>query len=193
MENIIPKRFKESGEVKTRFLKENLPRFLEAIKLVSQAFERGNKLLLLGNGGSAADAQHIAAEFVNRFIIDRPPLPAIALTTDTSILTSVSNDSAFQEIFARQIKALGKEGDVVIGLSTSGNSPNVIRALEVAKEMGIKTVALTGNDGGMLAKLADIPLVVSSSSTPRIQETHILVGHILCEMVEHQLFFKVTP
>jgi D-sedoheptulose 7-phosphate isomerase len=193
MENIIPKRFKESGEVKTRFLKENLPRFLEAIKLVSHAFERGNKLLLLGNGGSAADAQHIAAEFVNRFIIDRPPLPAIALTTDTSILTSVANDSAFQEIFARQIKALGKEGDVVIGLSTSGNSPNVIRALEVAKEMGIKTVALTGNDGGMLARLADIPLVVSSSSTPRIQETHILVGHILCEMVEHQLFFKVTP
>jgi D-sedoheptulose 7-phosphate isomerase len=193
MENIIPKRFKESGEVKTRFLKENLPRFLEAIKLVSQAFERGNKLLLLGNGGSAADAQHIAAEFVNRFIIDRPPLPAIALTTDTSILTSVANDSAFQDIFARQIKALGKEGDVVIGLSTSGNSPNVIRALEVAKEMGIKTVALTGNDGGMLARLADIPLVVSSSSTPRIQETHILVGHILCEMVEHQLFFKVTP
>jgi len=193
MENIIPKRFKESGEVKTRFLKENLPRFLDAIKLVSQAFERGNKLLLLGNGGSAADAQHIAAEFVNRFIIDRPPLPAIALTTDTSILTSVANDSAFQDIFARQIKALGKEGDVVIGLSTSGNSPNVIRALEVAKEMGIKTVALTGNDGGMLARLADIPLVVSSSSTPRIQETHILVGHILCEMVEHQLFFKVTP
>jgi len=193
MENIIPKRFKESGEVKTRFLKENLPRFLDAIKLVSQAFERGNKLLLLGNGGSAADAQHIAAEFVNRFIIDRPPLPAIALTTDTSILTSVANDSAFQDIFARQIKALGKEGDVVIGLSTSGNSPNVIRALEVAKEMGIKTVALTGNDGGMLARLADIPLVVSSSSTPRIQETHILVGHILCEMVEHQLFFKVNP
>jgi D-sedoheptulose 7-phosphate isomerase len=193
MENIIPKRFKESGEVKTRFLKENLPRFLDAIKLVSQAFERGNKLLLFGNGGSAADAQHIAAEFVNRYIIDRPPLPAIALTTDSSILTSISNDSAFQDIFARQIKALGKEGDVVIGLSTSGNSPNVVKAFEVAKEMGIKTVALTGNDGGMLVKIADVPLVVSSSSTPRIQETHILVGHILCEMVEHQLFFKVAP
>jgi len=193
MENIIPKRFKESGEVRARFLKENLPRFIEAIKLVSQAFERGNKLLLFGNGGSAADAQHIAAEFVNRYIIDRPPLPAIALTTDTSILTSVSNDLAFQEIFARQVKALGKEGDVVIGLSTSGNSPNVIKAFEVAKEMGMKTVALTGNDGGMLVKIADVPLIVSSSSTPRIQETHILVGHILCEMVEHQLFFKVTP
>ena len=193
MENIIPKRFKESGEVRARFLKENLPRLIETIKIVSLAFERGNKLLIFGNGGSAADAQHIAAEFVNRYIIDRPPLPAIALTTDTSILTSISNDAAFQEVFAKQVKALGKEGDVAIGISTSGKSPNVIKAVEVAKEMGMKTIALTGNDGGMLAKIADIPLVVSSSSTPRIQEAHILVGHILCEMVEHQLFFKMTP
>ena len=193
MENIIQKRFKESAEVKSRFLKEGLPGFLEAIKLVSQAFERGNKLLLFGNGGSAADAQHIAAEFVNRYLIDRPPLPALALTTDTSILTSVSNDMAFQEVFAKQIKALGKEGDVAMGISTSGNSSNVVKALEVAKEMGIKTVGLTGKDGGMIAKIADITLVVSSSSTPRIQETHILIGHILCEMVEHQLFFKVNP
>jgi D-sedoheptulose 7-phosphate isomerase len=193
MENIIQKRFKECGEVRARFLKENLPKFLETINLISQAFERGNKLLLFGNGGSAADAQHIAAEFVNRYIIDRPPLPAIALTTDTSILTSVSNDLAFQEIFAKQVKALGKDGDVAIGLSTSGNSSNVIKAFEVAKEMGIKTVALAGNDGGMLAKIADIAMIVPSSSTPRIQETHILVAHILCEMVEHQLFFKVTP
>jgi D-sedoheptulose 7-phosphate isomerase len=193
MENIIQKRFKECGEVRARFLKENLPKFLESINLISQAFERGNKLLLFGNGGSAADAQHIAAEFVNRYIIDRPPLPAIALTTDTSILTSVSNDLAFQEIFAKQVKALGKDGDVAIGLSTSGNSPNVIKAFEVAREMGIKTVALVGNEGGMLAKIADIAMIVPSSSTPRIQETHILVAHILCEMVEHQLFFKVTP
>ncbi len=193
MENIIQKRFKECGEVRARFLKENLPKFLETINLISQAFERGNKLFLFGNGGSAADAQHIAAEFVNRYIIDRPPLPAIALTTDTSILTSVSNDLAFQEIFAKQVKALGKDGDVAIGLSTSGNSSNVIKAFEVAREMGIKTVALAGNDGGMLAKIADIAMIVPSSSTPRIQETHILVAHILCEMVEHQLFFKVTP
>ncbi|OGP63415.1 MAG: phosphoheptose isomerase [Deltaproteobacteria bacterium RBG_13_53_10] len=189
----MQKRFKECGEVRARFLKENLPKFLETINLISQAFERGNKLLLFGNGGSAADAQHVAAEFVNRYIIDRPPLPAIALTTDTSILTSVSNDLAFQEIFAKQVKALGKDGDVAIGLSTSGNSSNVIKAFEVAREMGIKTVALAGNDGGMLAKIADIAMIVSSSSTPRIQETHILVAHILCEMVEHQLFFKVTP
>ena len=191
MENIIQKRFKECGEVRSRFLRENLPRLLEAIHVFSQAFERGNKLLLFGNGGSAADAQHIAAEFVNRFIIERPPLPAIALTTDTSSLTSVSNDLSFQDVFAKQVKALGKEGDVAVGISTSGNSANVIKAFEVAREMGMKTIALTGNDGGLLAKLADVPLVVSSSSTPRIQETHVLIGHILCEMVEHQLFFKV--
>jgi D-sedoheptulose 7-phosphate isomerase len=193
MENIISKRFKESGEVKARFLKENLPRMLEVIKLVSQSFEAGNKLLLFGNGGSAADAQHIAAEFVNRYIIDRPPLPAIALTTDTSILTSVSNDFSFNDIFSKQIKALGKEGDVAVGISTSGNSQNMVKAFEVAKEMGIKTIALTGNDGGAMAKIADVSLVVPSGSTPRIQETHILIGHILCEMVEHQLFLKVLP
>jgi len=193
MENIITKRFKESGEVKARFLKDNLSKMLEVIKLVSQSFEGGSKLLLFGNGGSAADAQHIAAEFVNRYIIERPPLPAIALTTDTSILTSVSNDSSFNEIFSKQIKALGKEGDVAVGISTSGNSQNMVKAFEVAKEMGIKTVALTGNDGGTMAKIADVSLVVPSGSTPRIQETHILIGHILCEMVEHQLFLKVIP
>jgi D-sedoheptulose 7-phosphate isomerase len=190
MENIILKRFKESTDVKTRFLKENLPRLIDGIKLISHAFEAGNKLFFFGNGGSAADAQHLAAEFVNRYIMDRPPLPAIALTTDTSILTSVSNDMAFNQIFAKQLRALGKEGDVAIGISTSGNSSNVIKAFEVAKEMGMKTVALTGNDGGMLAKIADISLTVPSTSTPRIQETHILIGHILCEMAEHYLFLK---
>ena len=192
MDKLIQKRFKESSEVKARFLRENLSKLLDVIKLVSQAFEAGNKLFFFGNGGSAADAQHIVAEFVNRYIMDRPPLPAIALTTDTSILTSVSNDMAFIDIFSRQIKALGKEGDVAVGISTSGNSANVVKAFEVAKEMGMKTVALSGNDGGILAKLADIALIVSSTSTPRIQETHILVGHLLCEMVEHQLFFKVN-
>jgi D-sedoheptulose 7-phosphate isomerase len=193
MENLIQKRFKESSEVKTRFLKENLPKLIDLIKLVASTFEAGNKVFFFGNGGSAADAQHLAAEFVNRYVMDRPPLPAIALTTDTSILTSVSNDLSFSEIFSKQIRALGREGDVAIGISTSGNSANVTKAFEVAKEMGIKTVALTGNDGGVLAKIADISLVVSSTSTPRIQEAHILIGHILCEMVEHQLFFKVNP
>lgn len=193
MENIILKRFKESSEVKTRFLKENLPNLLEVIKLVSHAFEGGNKLFFFGNGGSAADAQHMAAEFVNRYIMNRPPLPAIALTTDTSILTSVSNDFAFSEIFAKQLRALGKERDVAIGITTTGNSPNIIKAFEVGKEMGMKTVAFTGNDGGAVRKIADFSLVVPSTSTPRIQEAHILIGHILCEMVEHSLFFKVNP
>src|SRR4030043_1519034 len=150
MENLIQKRFKESSEVKTRFLKKNLPKLIDLIKLVASTFEAGNKIFFFGNGGSAADAQHLAAEFVNRYVMDRPPLPAIALTTDTSILTSVSNDAGFVDIFAKQIKALGREGDVGIALSTSGNSPNVIRAVEVAKETGIKTIALTGNDGGAL-------------------------------------------
>ena len=192
MENLIQKRFKESSEVMGRFLKENLPKLVDLIKLIASAFEAGNKIFFFGNGGSAADAQHLAAEFVNRYVIDRPPLPAIALTTDTSILTSISNDFSFNEIFSKQIRALGREGDVAIGISTSGNSANVTKALEAAKEMRIKTVALTGNDGGVLAKIADISLVVSSTSTPRIQEAHILIGHILCEMVEHQLFFKAS-
>jgi D-sedoheptulose 7-phosphate isomerase len=190
MENIIQKRFKESAEVKNRFLKENLSRLLDVVKLISHCFEAGNKLFFFGNGGSAADAQHLAAEFVNRYIMDRPPLPAIALTTDTSILTSVSNDFSFSEVFAKQLKALGKEGDVAVGISTSGTSPNIIKALEVAKEMGMKTIALTGNDGGSLVKIADVSLVVPSSSTPRIQEVHILIGHILCELVEHYLFLN---
>src|SRR4030065_154296 len=141
MEKIILKRFKESSEVKTRFLKENLPKLIDLIKLVASTFEAGNKVFFFGNGGSAADAQHLAAEFVNRYVMDRPPLPAIALTTDTSILTSVSNDLAFNEIFAKQLRALGKEGDVAIGITTSGNSPNIIKAFEVAKEMGMMPMA----------------------------------------------------
>lgn len=190
MENIIQKRFKESAEVKNRFLKENLSRLLDVVKLISHCFEAGNKLFFFGNGGSAADAQHLAAEFVNRYIMDRPPLPAIALTTDTSILTSISNDFSFSEVFAKQLKALGKEGDVAVGISTSGTSPNIIKAFEVAKEMGMKTIALTGNDGGSLVKIADVSLIVPSSSTPRIQEVHILIGHVLCELVEHYLFLN---
>ncbi|OGP79159.1 MAG: phosphoheptose isomerase [Deltaproteobacteria bacterium RBG_16_49_23] len=190
MESIIQKRFKESAEVKNRFLKENLSRLLDVVKLISRCFEAGNKLFFFGNGGSAADAQHLAAEFVNRYIMDRPPLPAIALTTDASILTSVSNDFSFSEVFSKQLKALGKEGDIAVGISASGTSPNIIKAFEVAKEMGIKTIALTGNDGGSLVKVADFSLIVPSSSTPRIQEAHILIGHILCELVEHYLFLN---
>jgi D-sedoheptulose 7-phosphate isomerase len=156
--------------------------------MVVEAFKAGNKILLFGNGGSAADAQHIAAEFVNRFLLERPPLPAIALTTDTSILTSISNDYGYAESFAKQVKALGKEGDVAIGISTSGAAANVMKAIKTAKEMGLKTVGLAGRDGGELAKIVDIALVVDSQIVPRIQEVHITIGHVLCEMVDRMLF-----
>jgi len=160
--------------------------------MVVEAFKAGNKVLLFGNGGSAADAQHIAAEFVNRYQIERPPLPAIALTTDTSILTSISNDYGYIDSFSKQVKALGREGDVAIGISTSGTAANVIKAIKAAKEMGLKTISLTGGDGGDLAKLTDIALVVDSPITPRIQEVHITIGHVLCEMVDRMLFQKPT-
>lgn len=191
MEEIILKRFEETDKIKTRFIQENLLQFLTVIKLIANALENGNKILLFGNGGSAAEAQHIAAEFVNRFVMNRPPLPAIALSTDSSILTSIGNDESFSEIFSKQVLALGKEGDIAIGISTSGNSANVIRATEVAKNMGIETVAFTGNDGGDLAKVADYSLIVPSNRTPCIQEVHMAAGHILCEMVEAQIF-KIT-
>jgi D-sedoheptulose 7-phosphate isomerase len=188
MEEVIHKRFEETEKVKKQFLQENHPQLIAIIKLIADAIENGSKLLLFGNGGSAAEAQHLAAEFVNRFLMNRPPLPAIALNTDSSILTSIGNDYSFSEVFSKQIVALGKEGDIAIGISTSGNSANVIRAIEVAKEMGIETIALTGNDGGDLAKVANHSLIVPSSSTPCIQEVHMAVGHILCEMVEAEIF-----
>ncbi|UCD72380.1 MAG: D-sedoheptulose 7-phosphate isomerase [Syntrophobacterales bacterium] len=188
MEEVLHKRFEETEKVKKRFLQENHPQLIDIIKLIADALENGSKLLLFGNGGSAAEAQHLAAEFVNRFSMDRPPLPAIALSTDSSILTSIGNDYSFSEVFSKQIVALGKEGDIAIGISTSGNSANVIRAIEVAKEMSIETIALTGNDGGDLVKVATYSLIVPSSSTPCIQEVHMAVGHILCEMVEAQIF-----
>lgn len=188
MKDEIMRLIRESADLKLRFGKQNADVLLQVVKLIVAAFKAGNKVLLFGNGGSAADAQHIAAEFVNRFLIERPPLPAIALTTDTSVLTSISNDYGFSEVFAKQIKALGKEGDVAIGISTSGTSVNVLKGIKVAKEMGLKTVALVGGEGGELAKLADLALVVDSTSTPRIQEVHITIGHIICEIVDLLLF-----
>lgn len=180
--------FRESADLKLRFIRQNADLLTQVVKVIVQAFKNGNKVLLFGNGGSAADAQHIAAEFVNRFLIERPPLPAIALTTDTSILTSISNDYGYVDSFSKQVKALGKEGDVAVGISTSGLAANVIKAIKVAKEMGLKTVALTGMDGGELAKVADMAIIVDSSLTPRIQEVHTTVGHVLCEMVDRMLF-----
>jgi D-sedoheptulose 7-phosphate isomerase len=192
MKDEIMQTFRESADLKIRFIRQNAEVLGQAVGMVVEAFKAGNKVLLFGNGGSAADAQHIAAEFVNRYQIERPPLPAIALTTDTSILTSISNDYGYIDSFSKQVKALGREGDVAIGISTSGTAANVIKAIKAAKEMGLKTISLTGGDGGDLAKLTDIALVVDSPITPRIQEVHITIGHVLCEMVDRMLFQKPT-
>lgn len=163
-------------------------RIIAAAQTIAEAFSNSGRLLIFGNGGSAADAQHLAAEFVNRFLIERPPLPAVALTTDTSILTSVANDYSFNEVFAKQVKALGRPGDVALGLSTSGNSPNVIAGLAAARAMGLKTIAMTGAGGGQLQTAVDILLEVRSTDTPRIQEVHITLGHIICQLVDYILF-----
>lgn len=189
MKDLITKAFKESIRVKEAFLQENLDALIAVIDVVARAFQQGNKLLLFGNGGSAADAQHIAAEFVNRFRRERPPLPAIALTTDTSAITSIANDYDYKEIFAKQVKALGKERDIAIAISTSGNAANVLDAIDACKKLKITTVGLTGGDGGKMADRVDYLLRVSESkATARIQETHILVGHVICEMVDEKLF-----
>lgn len=188
MKDIIIKGFKESADLKTNFIEENVDKLISVIEITASAIQQGNKVILFGNGGSAADAQHIAAEFVNRFLIERPPLPALALTTDTSIITSIGNDVDFSEIFVKQIRALGKIDDVAMGLSTSGNSINVVKALQVANEMGIKTVGITGKDGGKISGAVDYLLNVDSYSTPRIQEVHITIGHMICEMVDLLLF-----
>ncbi len=188
MKEEIAQIFKESADLKLRFIRQNAELLVQAVRMIVEAFKSGNKVLLFGNGGSAADAQHIAAEFVNRFLIERPPLPALALSTDTSVLTSISNDYGYVDSFAKQIKALGKEGDVAIGISTSGSAANVIKAVKVAKEMALKTLGLAGNDGGELAKRVDLALIVASPVTPRIQEVHITIGHVICEMVDRMLF-----
>ena len=188
MEDYIIKIFRESSQTKESFVNDNLSRIVAVVEAVTAALKAGNKILLFGNGGSAADAQHLAAEFVNRFVIERPPLPAIALTTDTSIITSIGNDYDFSEIFSKQIRAIGQKGDIAWGMSTSGTSANVVKALEAAKKIGMVTIGLTGRDGGDVARIVDHALNVSSTSTPRIQEVHITVGHVICEMVDFKLF-----
>ena len=193
MEKIIQKALRESIGVKENFIKENTTKITFFAEKIALALTSDRKLLLCGNGGSAADAQHIAAEFINRYELERPPLPAIALTTDTSILTSVGNDYSFNEVFSKQVKALGVEGDVLLAISTSGNSMNVIEAVKAAKSLGIFTVGLTGGEGGQLASLVDLSLVVKSRVTGRIQETHILLGHIICELVDYILFQQGVP
>jgi D-sedoheptulose 7-phosphate isomerase len=194
MKDVIVKAFEESIRVKQAFLRDNLETLARAIDAVVECFRRGNKVMIFGNGGSAADAQHIAAEFTNRFLIDRPPLPAIALTTDTSALTAIANDCDYSQIFAKQVQALGKQGDIALAISTSGNSPNVIAAIEVCRQQKITTIGLTGGTGGKMAGEVDHLLRVSEGrNSPRIQETHILVGHVICDIVDQMLFPAQQP
>ncbi len=179
----------ESLDVKRRYFAEHSEEVAQAARMIADAFTAGRKLLLFGNGGSAADAQHIAGEFVNRFSIDeRRALPAIALSTDGGVLTCIANDTGFEHVFARQVEALGSSGDVCLAISTSGNSQNVVAAVECARSLGLRTIGLLGRDGGRVAPLCDLALVVGSLDTQRIQETHNLIGHILCELVEQILF-----
>jgi D-sedoheptulose 7-phosphate isomerase len=188
MKEKILKEFEESISVKKRFVNDNADTIIEVSNLIADTFNRGGKLLLFGNGGSAADASHIAAEFVNRFKMERPAFPAIALNTDMAVLTSIANDYSYDSVFERQLKALGQAGDVVIAISTSGSSPNVIKAVEAAKRKKIKTIAFTGEKGDRLASLSDYVFAIPSNNTPRIQETHITLAHVLCQMVEDILF-----
>jgi D-sedoheptulose 7-phosphate isomerase len=177
----------EGAKLRAKVARDCGRAIVEAATLVAGCLRSGGKILFCGNGGSAADAQHLAAEFVGRFILDRQALPAIALTTDSSILTAVGNDYGFEQVFSRQIQALGRPGDVTIGISTSGQSPNVIAAMREARKKGLKSIGLAGKDGGALAKCVDIPIIIPSQNTARIQECHITVGHLICELVEKDL------
>lgn len=188
MKEKILKEFKESISVKKEFIEGHLDTIIEVSKAIAQTFNEGNKLILFGNGGSAADASHIAAEFVNRFKRERPGLPAIALNTDMAVLTSIANDRDYSEVFARQLKSLATEGDIVIAISTSGHSPNITKGIDAAKKKRLTTILLTGLKGEKLASKTTYSFIVPSENTPRIQETHITLGHVLCFMVEEILF-----
>ena len=189
MKDNILKAFEESIHVKEKFIDEkNIAKIFEVCKAIANAFNEGKKLILFGNGGSSTDASHIAAEFVNRFKRERPGLPAIALNTDMAVITSIANDYDFSEIFAKQLKALADEGDVVLAISTSGNSPNIMKAMDVARKRKLTTIAFTGIKGEKFASRATFAFVVPSDNTPRIQETHITIGHVICQIVEDILF-----
>ena len=188
MKDKIVKIFEESIEVKKKFIEGHVDAIMEVANVIASAFNKGKKLFLFGNGGSATDASHLAAEFVNRFQKERPSLPAIALNTDMAVITAIANDYDFSEIFSKQLKSLSDERDVVIGISTSGSSANVLKAMEVAKKKKLITIALTGLKGEKFASKAQYAFIVPSDKTPRIQETHITLGHVLCRMVEEILF-----
>jgi D-sedoheptulose 7-phosphate isomerase len=190
VEQIIQEIVKSCIETGEKFIRENASAIAGAAERIASAFLRDRKLLICGNGGSAADAQHMAAEFVNRFQLERPPLPALALTTDTSVITSIGNDYSFEEIFSKQVKALGVKGDVLLAISTSGASKNIVCAVEIANKQGIYTVGLLGRNGGKLSGMVDTALIVKSDATARVQEAHILAEHIICHLVDYILFQK---
>ena len=188
----VEQRFRESGEVKQAFVNIYSDQIVEVAGLIVASLQAGGKVLLFGNGGSATDASHIAAEFVGRYDRDRAPLPALALGTDMAAITCIANDYEYADIFSRQIAALGRKGDIAIAISTSGNSPNVLKAVEAAQQQGLTTVAWTGKGGGKLGDQVDYPFVVPSNVTARIQECHITLGHVLCEIVEQKLFANAS-
>jgi len=192
VDKVIKTILSDSVKVKNKILDDRhvLGQIRKVSSVIVEAYKRKNKVILFGNGGSAADAQHVVGELVNKFQLERQGLPAIALTTDSSVLTSIANDYDYSRVFARQVEVWAKEGDVVIGISTSGSSPNVIEAVRVAKEKGAKTVGFTGRDGGKLARMVDILVSVPSDDTPRIQESHITIFHAICYVVETELFGK---
>lgn len=193
MEPIIIKRISESIEIKNKILHDSklLNNVLQTAQIILEVIQKGNKIIFCGNGGSAADAQHLAAELMGKFYFDRKPLPAISLTVNTSVLTAIGNDFGYEEIFIRQLQGIGEKGDVLIGISTSGNSKNIIEAFEYAKNNMIKTIAFTGKSGGRLKDYADVLINVPSEDTPRIQESHITLGHIICEIVEKEIINEV--
>ena len=183
----------ESLRVKAKFFEENKDRIAKTAETIAHGLRSGHKVLFFGNGGSAADSQHLAAELVGRFGPDRAPLAGIALTTDTSVLTALGNDYGYEKVFSRQIEALGQAGDTAIGISTSGNSPSVLEALDAARARGLFTIGFTGESGGKMIGRAEILFRVPSPQTPRIQETHLLLGHILCDLVDRELFPEIYP
>lgn len=188
MKSIIEESIKESIRVKECLLKDQIANIEKCARAMIKSLRLGGKILIFGNGGSAADSQHMAAELVGRFKKDRRPLAAVALTVNTSILTAVGNDYGYDDIFTRQIKALGRKGDVALGISTSGNSQNVLNALKEAAAMGICTVSLTGGDGGRITKISDIAINIASKDTPRVQESHITIIHVICDLIEKDIF-----
>ncbi|MBL3519343.1 D-sedoheptulose 7-phosphate isomerase [Arcobacter lanthieri] len=187
MKNVIIKEFLAHQETIAKVLETMQEPLLEASKIAVETLKNGNKILICGNGGSAADAQHFAAELTGRYKTERRGLPGIALTTDTSALTAIGNDYGYDRVFDRQVEALANKGDLLIGISTSGNSTNVINALKVARELGCKTIGLTGRDGGKMNGFCDINIVVPSNDTPRIQEMHILFEHTICQIIDNEL------